>query len=233
MIAFCLPLFLSAQEDSKTYRMVELSYMKAKVGMEAKFEAGVKAHNEKYHKDGKYGSELYAVSTGNEAGWYVWTMGGFTFTDLDSRPDDKAHNDDWSKNVGPYVEDYGRVEYWRWNDMLSNRKDADDETMIQLWWLDIKRGEYYRYKKVMTDVIAVYKKMDEELNSYDNEFRQDDGRDVALVWPLANWASMDKDDWKMKTEFEALHGEGSWQRTLEEWEDVIEGNNQELWRLVK
>ena len=48
--AVLMPFLMHAQEE--TYRMVELSYMKAKVGMESKFEAAVKAHNAKYHKEG-------------------------------------------------------------------------------------------------------------------------------------------------------------------------------------
>jgi len=233
-LALCLPFLLSAQDDSKKYRAVELSYMKAKIGMEAKFEAAVKAHNAKYHKEGAYESELYAIATGNETGWYVWTMGGFTFTELDGRPGEGAHQDDWNKTIAPYVEDYGRVEYWRMNADLSARNDAEeDETMIQIWWIDVESGEYYRFKKVVADVTAVHKKMNDQMSTYENEFTQGDGRDVALVWPMKNWASMDDDSWKMKEEFEKMHGEGSWRLALEEWEDVIAGNVQEVWRVVK
>lgn len=232
-LALCLPFLLAAQDDSKKYREVELSYMKAKVGMEAKFEAAVKAHNEKYHKEGVYSSELYAIATGSETGWYVWTMGGFTFTELDGRPGEGAHQTDWDKNVSPYVAEYGRVEYWRMNADLSARTDADDETMLQIWWLDVKRGDYYRFKKVMSGVSAIHKKMKSEMSVYDNEFTQNDGREVAIVWPLKNWADMDDDSWKMKEEYEKENGEGTWQLLLEEWRDVVKGNVQEVWRVVK
>ena len=226
-----LPFLLNAQDEGK-YRMVELSYMKAKIAMEDKFEAAVKTHNEKYHKEGKYAASLYAVSTGNEAGWYVWAMGPITFTDLDSRPGKGDHIKDWQKNVAPYVADYGRVEYWRWSESLSNWKESD-EKMINLWWVDIERGEYYRFKSFMKKVVPIFKDKDDEMNVYNSAFNQGDGRDVAMVWPMENWASMDVEDWNMKEEYDKMYGEGSWDNALEEWEDFVAGMVSEVWREVQ
>ena len=224
--AFILPFLLQAQDS---YRMVELSYMKAKPGMAQKFEAAVKAHNAKYHKEGAYEASLYSIATGNEAGWYVWTMGPCTFTDLDGRPDEGGHADDWAKNVDPYVEEYGRVEYWRWNEKLSFRK-ANDNKMIQILWLDLERGEYYRFKNFMEKIQAIHEKMDDGIAVYNNQFNQNDGRDVAIVWSMANWAEMDKEDWKMSEEYEKAYGEGSWDLALEEWEDCVAGMTSEVWK---
>jgi hypothetical protein len=224
---FCLPLIMMAQ--SEAYRMVELSYMKAKPGMYSKFEAAVKAHNEKYHKEGKYGSALYSIVTGNEAGWYVWTMGPCTFTDLDGRPAAGAHEDDWNKTIEPLIAEYGRTEYWKWNDKMSFRVENDNK-MIQLWWVDITKGEYYRFKAFMEKIKAVHEKQNDAISVYDNQFNQNDGRDVVIVWSMENWASMDKDDWKMKTEFEAMYGEGSWELAIEEWKDVVNSRVEEVWK---
>ncbi len=233
LMAFCMPLFLFAQGDDKAKsRIVELSYMKAKVGMEAKFEAAIKKHNEKFHKEGVYEAALYAISTGNESGWYVWGMGGFTFTDLDNRPAGDDHAADWDKNVAQYIAEYGRVEYWRWNDKLSLGKESD-EKMIQVWWLDINRGEYYRFENAMKLILEVNKKMDSEIGVYNKQFGQNDGRDVALSWPIENWAEFDNDDWEMKTEFDKMYGEGSWDDLLEEWKDAVNMRVSELWRIVK
>ncbi len=209
--------------------MVELSYMKAKVGMEAKFEAAVKKHNEKYHKEGAYGATLFAIATGSEAGWFVWAMGPTTFTELDSRPTGDEHAADWDKNVAPYIAEYGRVEYWRWNEKLSNWKESD-EKMINLWWMDIESGEYYRFKQFMEKVVPIFKEMDDEMNVYNNQFRQSDGRDVAIVWPMENWASMDDEGWNMKEEYEKKYGEGSWENALEDWDDFVASMSGEVWR---
>lgn len=231
MSVLLIPFLMHAQEDDAKYRMVELSYMKAKPGMNKKFEDAVKKHNEKYHKEGVYASELYTVITGDESGWYVWTMGALTFTDLDGRPGDGDHAEDWQKNVDPFVAEYGRVEYWRWNEKLSNWKESDEDK-ITLWWMDIERGEGYRFRNFMMKIQEVYVEKDEEINVYNNEFYQDNGRDVVVVWPLEKWADLDKDDWKMKDEYEKKNGEGSWTTALEEWDDFIAGMSQEVWRML-
>ena len=76
-------------------------------------------HNEKFHPEGAYDSHVWAVFTGCHAGELLWAMGPCTFTDLDSRPDSKEHNDDWEQNVAPLIEDMSEVEYWRLHDKLS------------------------------------------------------------------------------------------------------------------
>jgi hypothetical protein len=160
-------------------------------------------------------------------------MGAFTFTELDGRPGEGAHQDDWNKTISPLIAEYGRVEYWRMDADLSSRTDEEGESMIQIWWLDITRGDYYRFENVVKNVTAVHKKMNSQMSVYNNEFTQNDGRDVAIVWPMKNWADMDDDSWKMKVEYEKMYGEGTWQRLLDEWRDVIAGNVQEVWRVVK
>lgn len=231
-VVFLLPFFMSAQEGAdEKYTMVELSYMKAKIGSEAKFEDAVKAHNEKYHKDGTYASSLYAITTGNETGWYVWTMNS-TFTELDGRPTDDDHGKDWDKNVSPYVEEYGRVEYWKRSDKLSNTKESEDN-MIIIWWVDVNRGDFRKIKGFLKNIAELYKKNDDEMNAYNNQFSQDDGRDLALVWPLDNWADMDKDDWKLKEQYEEEHGESAWEDAIEDWEGATNSISQEVWKVVK
>ena len=224
---FCLPLMMMAQ--SNDYRMVELQYIKVKPGMAQKFEAAVKGHNDKYHEEGKYGASLYTIVTGNEAGWYVWTMGPCTFTDLDGRPGEGAHQDDWNKTIDVLIADYGRTEYWRWNEKMSHRVE-NDAKMIQIWWVDVTRGEYYRFKNFMEKIKAVNEKHNRSISVYDNEFNQNDGRDVAMVWPIENWAAMDKDDWKVKDAYEAEYGEDSWQLAFEEGKDALGEMKQEIWR---
>jgi hypothetical protein len=206
--------------------MVELNYMKAKPGMEMKFVEAAKKHNAKYHPDGPYDATMYYIRTGHDAGWYVWAMGGFTFTELDDAPGRGAHRDDWAKNVAPYVAEYGPIEMWRYNAKLSVN-DGEPSAMQTLWFMDIARGEYYRFKSFMEDVQAIFDEKEDEMHVWNNVYNQDDGRDVAIVWPFDKWADLDEDDWKMKEAYDEKYGEGSWENALEEWEDFIEGNIQE------
>lgn len=230
---FCFPMLLLSQEnESPKSNLVELDYVKPKIGMEKKFQEAVKAHNAKYHPDGPYSAGLDYIGMGNEAGWFVWNMGLFSYTEYDGAPGIGEHSDDWAKRVAPYVEEYGRSELWKHSEELSNPKEGSDP-MMELWILDIERGEWYRFKSIMEKVIAIHKKMDEEVNVWFNQYHQDDGREVAITWPMKNWAMLDEDNWKMKEEYDKEYGEGAWDNFLKEWEDVVTGVVQEMWYTIE
>lgn len=234
ILLFCFPLLNFAQDDddSQDYAMVELNYMKAKPGMESKFVQAVKKHNASYHADGPYEATLHYIRTGNDAGWYVWAMGTFTYTDLDNAPGAGAHQDDWSKTIAPYVQEYGPIEMWRYNDKLSVSNE-ESESLETIWFMDIERGEGYRFRAFMEKVKKVFEDKDDEMHVWNNQYSQDDGREVAIVWPFAKWADLDDDDdWTMKEAYDEEYGEGAWDNALEEWEDVVAGMTQEVWMRI-
>ena len=220
-----------AQEAAKkTYGMAELSFMLPKVGMEKAFVNSVKAHNDKYHKEGPNKAYIDNVLTGGEAGWFVWIMGPCTFTDLDSRPGEGAHADDWTKNIAPNIQKYGRTEYWKYNDKLSYQADATPPKYETLWIIDLKQGDYYRFEAFMTKIQAAYvKKGSRNISVYNNQFVSDDGREVCVVWDYKNWAAFDEDGGGIKKEFEEINGEGSWENALDEWEEITESVKRQVW----
>lgn len=231
-----MPLALLAQdEEDNSYKMVQLIHMKVKMGKSDAFEKAVKAHNEKYHKEDPYQAWLDVISTGPNAGTYVWGMGPCTMTDLDDRPGKGAHDDDWKKTVEPHVASYGDIEYWKFNDKLSySMEDFDPKAsgVISIWWLDITRGEYYRFKKLMTDVQEAYAKANERtMHVYNNMFINGGGKDVAIVWPRKNWAAMDE-EWDLSKVFNEVHGEDSWDLMIEEWEECVKEVRREVWKSV-
>ena len=234
ILLFCLPLINFAQEeesDKPDYAMVELNYMKTKVGMEMKFVEAVKKHNAKYHPEGPYDASLFYIGTGNEAGWYVWAMGAFTYSDLHNAPGAGEHRDNWAKTIAPYVEEYGRVEMWRYNEKLSTT-DGDSEPLETIWWIDIESGEYYRFKAFMEDVQEIFDEKGDEMHVWNTQYSQNDGRDVAIVWPFDKWSDLDEEDWNMEEAYDEKHGKGSWDNALEEWDDFIKSNKQEVWMRV-
>ncbi len=222
-----------AQEESKDYTMVELSFMNAKMGKADAFEKAVKTHNDKYHPEGRHGSFLDVIATGPNAGTYVWGMGPCMMKDLDDRPGKGAHDDDWQKNVMPLIESYGAVEYWRLDEKLSFIPEGKGQSKVYLiWFLDITRGEYYRFKKLMGDIQKVYAENGKKnIYIWNNRFGTNDGRDVAIEWQMDNYAEMD-DDWDLKPAYEKMYGEGSWQLMLEEWEECVSSNSREVWNNV-
>lgn len=224
----------NAQEEKESYAMVELTFMLPKIGMEKAFESAVKVHNEKYHKEGVFKASLDMIVTGKEAGWYVWIMGPCTFTDLDSRPDNAAHTNDWDKNISPTILEYGRNEFWRYNDKLSYHKEGSDAIVNfeNIWFVDVKKGQDYKFKEFMEKVKKAHEKRGEgNILVYNNQFREGNGRDVAIVWTLNNWAEMDEDDGGIKKDFEELYGEGSWANALKDWENSIKSISSQMWKI--
>ena len=69
------------------------------------------------------------------------------------------------------------------------------------------------------------------LNVYNNQFRDDEGRDVAIVWAFNNWAEMDEDDGGIKDSFEEIYGEGSWNNALKDWQASTKTINSQVWRI--
>lgn len=235
VLLFCLPLFTFAQEeegDAPDYFMVELNYMKAKPGMESKFVAAVKKHNAKYHPDGPYNSNLDYIRTGQDAGWYVWSMGTLTYSDLDGAPGSGEHQDDWAKSVAPYVLEYGPIEMWKLNTDLSV-SDGDSEPLESVWILEIEDGEYYRFKAFMEKIHKIFEAKEDEMHVWTRQHNQDNGRDVAIVWPFDKWSDLDKEEeWTMKEAYDEEYGSGSWENALEEWEDFVKGNKQAVWMRI-
>ncbi|MFK5880221.1 MAG: hypothetical protein QM478_12095 [Flavobacteriaceae bacterium] len=218
------------EEEKESYGMAEIIYIDVKVGMEKAFVSAVKEHNAMYHKEGPYAAGMDVILSGKEAGWYVWYMGPCTFTDLDNAPGDGAHADHWRDNVAPNIESYGRQEYWRINDKLSYQSSTDDMGYSTIWFIDIKRGDYYRFKSIMGKIHDAYEKRgDGSMRVYNNQFNDSEGRDIAIVWDMKNLAEMDDDDESIKKEYEEINGEGSWNNMIDEWEEITVSINSQLW----
>lgn len=222
----------SQETANKSYKMVELTYILPKIGMEKAFVKAIKEHDNLYHKDGPYAANLDYITTGKEAGWYVWGMGSATFTDLDKRPGKGVHADDWDKKIAPLVTKYGRVEYWKMNEKLSYGTTTGKIKYETVWILDIKRGDDFRFKAFITKVKEAYLKKGEDVYYvYENQFREGDGRDVAIVWPINSLSDMDKDDGGIKKTYEEINGEGSWDNAMKEWEDYTVGMISQVWEI--
>ncbi len=221
---------IDKEKDEKTYGMAEITYMLPKIGMEKAFVKNVTAHNDLYHKEGPHHAYIDNILTGKETGWYVWIMGPCTFTDLDSRPGEGAHSDHWAQNVAPHVQKYGRTEYWKFNEKLSYELGDTPPKYENLWIVDIKRGDYYRFKALMTKVKAAHaKKGKESISVYDNQFNAGDGREVAIVWEFSKWADLDDDDGGIKKEYEEINGEGSWDNAMDEWTEITDSIKSQVW----
>lgn len=226
-----IPIMALGQTSKTDYTMVQLSRMQCKVGKNMEFEAAVKKHDAKYHT-GKYAAVLWSIETGSQAGDYVWAMGPLTYTDMDKAPGAGEHAKDWKDTVEPFVQEYGAVEYWKMDADLSFRDDKSQKRQT-VWLIDLERGDYYKFAEFMKKVVVVNKKMGDEVSTWVNQYGEDDGRDVAIVFTFETFAELDIEDWKMKDEYNKAHGEGTWDNALDDWNEFTKSIKRSIWSRVE
>jgi hypothetical protein len=221
--------------DEKPTMVAENMYIMPKRGMEEKFEAAVLAHDLKYHADGPYKAGLRKVEYGEKAGWYVWVFGPTTYASIDSRPTKEAgHADDWSKTVDPLIETYGATLLWDLNADLSYGMDIlKKSNYYEVWSVDLKRGQYYRFKAICEKLKKAYEAEGKTaFLVWDNPVHIANGPDVALLWSFNSFDGWSK-DMGVKSTFEKQNGAGSWQLMLDEWRDITVDYSSEIRSFVK
>lgn len=228
-LLFALPLLLISQESDE-YAIIENVMLTANPAHIAKFEAGMAAHNKKYHASEAYGARVYWISNGKNAGKYVWNMGPLPWAALDNRPAQDGHDEDWNKNVLSYVEAESEVNYWRFHADRSNFSQDFELKNLLVFILDIKRFRNMEFFNVLDKVQKVYseKRSDQLYGVYTNEMANMDGNDFAWVEFFDSSAWMGQPDTFMQ-DYEAVYGEGSMGDLMKGLETSTDGERHELW----
>ena len=228
-----MPLLLMAQtNESPIIENVMLSVNPEKI---AEFEAGIAAHNKKFHADGPYGARVYSVLNGKNAGKYMLIMGPFTWGTIDSRPNGQDHTDDNTKNVNRHIMPDVEVNYMKMHPELSNFSKDFEINQVSVFMIDVKRfkqGDFI--EKVLKKVAKVYQeKMPDQLYGvYSNEMNNMDGMDFAWVDFFDGSSWLGKED-KFPKHFEEVHGSGSFEKFIADVEATTDGDRTEIWQLRK
>jgi hypothetical protein len=203
--------------------VIETLMLLPKRGMEDKFEAAVIAHAKKYHPEGPYVAGLRKNEYGEKAGWYLWVMGPSPYSSLD-KPlgKENGHEQDWNTTIDPLVEEYGASGLLNYNKELSYGLDILRKSKhYEVWEVDLKPGQYYRFKAIAEKLKKVYEKLgNTSFLVLDNNLHTTGGADLMLVWSFNTYEEWAKDPGP-KAEYEKQNGEGSWQRMMDEWRDII------------
>lgn len=224
------PLLVISQTNPE-YTVIENGMMTANPKYISEFESGVAIHNNKYHTDGMYGSRIYQINNGPYYGKYVWVMGPIPWSAFDDRPQQEGHDEDWNKNIEPYTIAGGDQFYWRFYPELSNFPNDFTIKNLLVDMFDVKR---YKTKEVMELMKKVSKVMlekypNEPFGIYTNEFpHYQQGRDVAFVsfYNNSTWLGQNNE---FPKNYNAVHGEGSFEEFLKEWEELTNGRETEMW----
>lgn len=226
-----LPLLAISQNEAE-YGVLENALLTPNPAQVTQFEAGLAAHNKKYHPEGPYGANVFWISSGSQTGSYMWSMGPTTWSAMDNRPAQKdGHDADWNANVLKYIMPEGSQTYWK--GVPESSRFTKDFTIKNLLvdYYDIKRGKMKDAMKLVEKINKVYaqKLPDQTFGIYTNEFSgTKEGRDLAVVsfFDKMGWLGQDQG---MNKKYDEVHGKGSWEQFLKDWYDVTEGGESELW----
>lgn len=236
-IALLLAFTAIGQEES--YYQIEMIRLIPDTENIKELSENLAAHNKKYHSKAPYQAAVFNVVTGPDVGDLVWTMGPVTFSELDGRPSDTGHDEDWAFNVVPNLEDVTHGEYWRRNAkrIVNPREPGSAPYPVYfIRYLNVEKGQGYRVGDLLDKIHATLEKTEGVLYwaQYDNWFRQgfETGRHIALVRGLNKWAELDK-SLKFVEHFEKLYGEGSFDDFQRAFNEVFSNSWDEIWVLNK
>ncbi len=234
LFALLLPIVMMAQEENESYSMWQTIYLTPNTTTLKALGTAMASHNKTFHKDGPHRASVYNVANGPNTGKMVWLMGPLTYADLDTRPGEGGHDEDWRDKVMPNITKVEQGEYWRADDKLSNFKDDPAPSkLIYVRYHEINDGQGYRVKDHFTKISETIKSMPDggrDWGIFYNEFWQGNkiGRHIATCSYMDSWAEMDN-DWKFKAAFEAVHGENSWTPFLEDAKAIFSDQWDEIW----
>ncbi|WP_420602208.1 hypothetical protein [Flagellimonas sp.] len=229
-ILFLVPCVLLAQENQQVpmFMNVMLTAHPAKI---SEFEAGLAAHNKKYHAEGAASVSVFWVASGKNSGKYIWSNGPTTWAAMDEvNNPDPAHSADWNTNVAPYAMAEMETTFWKNDPTHSNFTKDFKLKNLSIFMLDIKRFKQQQFMAALDKVYEVFKAKDSDRQwgVYFNELNNMDGQDMVWVDFFDKSAWMGRED-KFPQWFEEVHGAGTFMAFLTDFENSTNGDNQELW----
>jgi len=232
-IILLLPTWIIAQEnqESLVFENVMLTVHPTKI---AQFEAGVAAHNKKYHSEGAHQANVYNITTGKNAGKYMWNMGPLPWSAIDNRPTKEGHEEDWNTNVAAHTTGEADVIYWKFHPQFSNFSKDFTLKHISVFMLDVKRFKDPQAIEIIKKVqkVQMAKRPNEMYGVYTNEMANMDGQDIAWVSFFDKMSFLGQDDTFVK-DYEVVHGEGTFLKFLADVDACMAGEYEEIWTFRK
>ena len=199
------------------------------------FEAGIAAHNKKFHNGGPYGARVYNILNGPNASKYMLVMGPLPWSAMDARPSGKDHMEDNDKNISKYLLPDVEVNYMKMHPELSNFSKDFELNKLSVFMIDVKRLKAQEFmEKVLKKIVKVYKEKmpDRQFGVYSNEMNNMEGMDFGWVDFFDNSSWLAQED-KFVQYFEEVYGAGSFPGFLADVEATTDGDRTEIWQLRK
>ena len=223
-----IPMAVQAQEPGKEL-IFEITELRVSPDKVPQFEAGVAAHNKKYHASGPAGVRVYWVASGPHAGEYRWVMGPGPWSALDGRPQDDAHGSDWQFTVGQHTLAGGSNDYIRYDPALS--RFPKDFTIGKLWvtYYDVAKGKMDAVKETLKKGHAVYRDKipGDTYGVYFNEMPGGE-YDFTIVWFFDKYAQIPVDNGFGKM-MEEVYGKEAAEQLWKDWDAHVTVTGSEIW----
>ncbi|WP_437394984.1 hypothetical protein [Flagellimonas lutimaris] len=230
LIALLLPFLMGAQENQQAPMFMNVIMTPHPERIDA-FEAGVAAHNKKYHTQGTQQVGMFWIASGKNSGKYVWSLGPTTWDAMDeSNNYNEEHTKDWNNNVAANALPEMETTYWKNDPSHSNFTKNFELKNLSIFMLDIKRFKYQEFSAVLDKVYKVFKTKDsdQQWGVYFNELANTGEGDFVWVDFFDKSAWMGQED-KFPQWFEEVHGAGSFASFLKDFEATTNGEMQEIW----
>jgi hypothetical protein len=225
-------LAFSQDDDQSSYLLHENVLLTPIPTSLSEFREGLKEHNEEFHSEESYGARMYYISSGPNTGSYMWVMGPFPWSALDEpREDRKEHDEDWEKNVQPYLLPNSHTSYWRYHPEMSAFSEDFELDKLLVRYYDIKAFETERMIKLLDRVGLVMKEKFPEIHytTYTNIFPSEkEGRDMALVFFFNEYSWLGQDP-NFRKAYEEIYGSEGLAEFISVWQEVNQGEESEIW----
>ena len=225
-----IPVLVMAQGATE-YAVIENGMITVNPTKIKEFEKGVATHNKMFHAEGAYGARVYWISNGANVGKYMWVMGPLTWSAMDARPAKAGHDEDWNANVLPYTMAEGNQTYWRFHAALSNFPKDFNLKYLKVMMLDVVPFKIEQFLEQLDKIATVMKSKypTESYGMYTNEMPSaKEGGDFAYVDFFDKMGFLGREDTFPK-DFEAVHGEHSWEEFISVMNETTKGTRTELW----
>lgn len=180
-----------------------------------KFTKNMREHIKKYHVKAPLKTKIYNVTYGPDANDLIWVMGPVNFSELDARPDNKKHDQDWEDNINPYITSYKHSEIWRVIEglQINNLDEGASPEKFMARYLTVSKNYESAVGKYL--LMQIKKTLDKIGKTkywavMDNQFIQGrkNGRHLMGISSMESFAVWDE-DWEFSKHFEELYGKGS------------------------
>lgn len=217
------------QDKPIVLRQVDIT---PKPGMAKKLEKGLLDHNKKFHTDTGKPVITWQVLSGPNTGTLIRTtplVNWEYFDESNDPPEDQVH---WDRYVSPYIESTSGQYYNRFFPNMSSKPVSSDgiPKMLRVMSVDVEKGAWSNIFDLFEKAQLARDKTGSKQNVW--VIRTIDGGDrryLTTLFGLNKWADRNPQEKNLPYRMDEAFGEGSWDKWLEEWRNIVIERKEETW----